>query len=123
MLKLLQGDKVEHLIYGIITFFIIYILYLQLLILRKDKVDKIYKSTEAIILKKRYKVKIEKIKAKTLANIVGITNAFIVAIVIEIISAFTNKLLLQMIIGFVLLIVLIFIFYSLLALFLRKKYE
>jgi len=113
----------EHLIYGLITFFIIYFLYLNFLVNRRDKVIKIYKSTEATILKKKFKVNIEKISAKRLANIIGLTNSFIVALTMEVIFIFSKNFLLQMILGFIVLIILILISYPLIALLLRKKYE
>lgn len=113
----------EHLIYGLITFLIIYFLYLTLLVKRNDKVIKIYKSTEALILKKKFKVNVDKISAKRLANIIGLTNSLIVSLTMEVIFIFSKNFLLQMILGFLVLIVLILITYPLVAYFLRKKYE
>lgn len=113
----------EHLIYGLVTFFIIYFLYLSFLVNRRDKVIKIYKSTEATILKNKFKVNVEKISAKRLANIIGLTNSFIIALTMEVILIFSKNFLLQMILGFIVLIVLILISYPLIALLLRKKYE
>lgn len=113
----------EHLIYGLITFLIIYFLYVVLLIKRNDKVIKIYKSTESLILKNKFKINIEKISAKRLANIIGLTNSFIVALTMEVILFFSNNFLLQMILSFIVLIILILVIYPLVAYFLRKKYE
>lgn len=113
----------EHFVYGLITFLIVYTIYFIVLVRKKDKVEKIYQSTEATILNKKFKVNIKKIGAKKLANIIGITNSLIIAITIEIIFITSKTLLIQLITGFIILIALIFILYPLLALFLRKKYE
>lgn len=110
------------LIYAGITFIIIYMLYAILIIHRKNKLNNIYKSTEAIILNKVLRVDTNKIEAKKLARIVALTNAFIISVTLELILLITDKTVLQMLLAFVVLILLIIIIYPVLGYFLRKKY-
>lgn len=110
------------LIYAGITFIIIYMLYAILIIHRKNKLNNIYKSTEAIILNKVLRVDTNKIEAKKLARIVALTNAFIISVTLELILLITDKTVLQMLLAFVILILLIIIIYPVLGYFLRKKY-
>ena len=110
------------LIYAGITFIIIYMLYAILIIHRKNKLNNIYKSTEAIILNKVLRIDTNKIEAKKLARIVALTNAFIISVTLELILLITDKTVLQMLLAFVILILLIIIIYPVLGYFLRKKY-
>lgn len=112
----------ENLMYAGITFVIIYMLYAILIIHRKNKLNNIYKSTEAIILKKVLKVDINKINAKNFARIIALINAFIISITLELVLLITNKTVLQMLLAFIILIILIIIIYPIIGLILRKKY-
>lgn len=112
----------ENLMYAGITFVIIYMLYAILIIHRKNKLNNIYKSTEAIILKKVLKVDINKINAKNFTRIIALINAFIISITLELVLLITNKTVLQMLLAFIILIILIIIIYPIIGLILRKKY-
>ena len=112
----------KYLIYPLLTFIIVYLLYELLLVRRKNKINNIYKSTEVVILNKFLHVDTNKIDAKKLTRIIALINAFILSITLEIILVATSKIILQMLLGFVILLVLICIMYPIIAIFLRKKY-
>lgn len=112
----------QFIIYGFITFFIIYMLYEILIVNRKNKENNIYKSTEVSILNKVLKVNTKKINNKVLTRIIALVNAFIISVTLEIVLISSDTLLLQLLLGFGILILLIVIIYPILAFFLRKKY-
>ena len=111
-----------NIIYAVCTFFIVYMLYEILIIHRKNKQNNIYTSTEVVILNKVLRVDTNKIKASTLTRIVALCNAFIVSITLEVVLVVSDTILLQMLVGFGMLIALICIVYPIVAFFLRKKY-
>lgn len=112
----------QFIIYGFITFLIIYMLYEVLIVNRKNKENNIYKSTEVSILNKVLKVNTKKISNKVLTRIIALVNAFIISVTLEIVLISSDTLLLQLLLGFGILILLIVIIYPILAFFLRKKY-
>lgn len=113
----------KYIIYPLLTFVIVYLLYELLLVRRKNKINNIYKSAEVLILNKILHVDTNKINAKNLTRIIAFINAFIISVTIEIILVVTSKIILQMLLGFVILLVLICIIYPISAFFLRKKYD
>lgn len=112
----------EYIIYGFITFIIVILLYEILIVNRKNKQDNIYKSTEVIILNKFFKVNTKKINSKILTRVIACSNAFIVAVTLEVVLAMSDSLFLQMLLGFGVLILLIIIIYPFVGYLLRKKY-
>lgn len=112
----------EYIIYGLITFIIVFLLYEVLIVNRKNKQNNIYKSTEVLILNKFFKVDTNKINTKLLTRLIASSNALIIAITLEVVLALSDSLFLQMLLGFGVLILLITIIYPLIAWFLRKKY-
>ena len=110
----------EILISFIVVFMVVYLFYLFFVILRKNKLSKIKQSSEALLIKKKYNLKLNKISDKKLANIIAFSNAFIIAttfIVIEFVSNFILKIM----VSFVVLIVLILSIYILIGKYLKKK--
>lgn len=107
-------------IYGVCSFIIIYLLY-ELLIVRRNR-EKIYNSTEVIILKKVFKVDISKINPSMLGRIIGLVNAFIVSVTATVILIVSDSFFLQMLFGFGMLLLLICIIYPIVGICLRKKY-
>lgn len=112
----------KYLIYPLLTFIIVYLSYELLLVRRKNKINNIYKSAEVIILNKILHVDTNKINAKNLTRIIAFMNAFIISVTLEIVLVATSKIILQMLLGFGMLLVLICIIYPISAIFLRKKY-
>ncbi len=110
----------DILISFIIVFLITYLFYLFFVILRKNKVIKIKNSTEALFLKKRFKLKLDKISDKKFANIIALTNAFIIGVTFCIIE-FVDNYILKIMFIFVTLMILILVLYTIIGKILKKK--
>lgn len=110
----------KELIYFIITFVLIYLLYLVLVILRKKGLTKFEKSTEVLYLQKKYKINLKKISVKSLANVVGLTNSFLIALVVFLVSVIDNFLL-KFVIAFLIMIPMILILYHFIGVYYKKK--
>lgn len=111
---------VEALYTFVFTFILIYVLYLIFVVHRNKKLEKIKKSTEILFIKKRYKLKLNKIPNKKVALDVAFSNAFIIALTLSIMTFFKNFVL-QVLIGFVVLIILILVIYSILGMEYKRK--
>lgn len=110
----------DKLIWFIMVFIIIYLFYLFFVILRKKKLNKFRNGVELTILEKKYKVDIEKIGIKKLAHIVAITNALIIGLTFVTIEFFDN-IIIKLMVAFVMLMVLIFVSYSIIGKIFRKR--
>ena len=110
-----------ELIFWLICFVVVYLLYFLLVVNNKKKLKKYHDSTEIKFLKNKFKIDIEKIGIKKLANIMALVNAFIISTTILIIEII-NNLILKMIVGFIILIPFILITYTLVGRTLVKKY-
>ena len=98
----------------LILFLIIYLFYLIFVINRKKSLNKWKNGRELTFLKYRYKLDYNKINLKSLGNVIGLSNAFIIATTVTLISIF-NNFFIQMLVGFITLIPLILIFYHLIG--------
>lgn len=98
----------------IICFALVYLVYYIVVISKKNKLDKLVKSTECMYLEKRYHVNVRKIPIKKLANHLALTNALIMATTVLIISVIDSWLL-KFLCGIVVLIVLIIVCYHILG--------
>lgn len=103
-----------------IVFVVVYLFYFLFVIFKKKKISNIKNSTEALFLQKRYKINYDKINIKVLANLVALTNSFIIATTFVIIE-FIDNIILKLMVAFVVLIILILGMYSLLGKYLKKK--
>ena len=110
----------DKLIWFVVVFLLIYLFYLFFVILRKKKLSKFKSGVEVTILGKKYKVDVDKIGIKKIAHVVALTNALIIAITFVIIDFF-NNIIIKLMMSFVVLMVLIFISYSIIGRILRKK--
>lgn len=110
----------KQLILFISIFIIVYLFYLIFVISRKKSLNKWKNGKEMLYLKYRYKLNIDKINVKVLANVVGLSNAFIMALVVTIISLF-KSFLIQMLVGIVLLIPSILIVYHIIGKYYQKR--
>lgn len=110
----------QELLLFFITFLFVYFIYLFFIILRKKGIKKYQNSMEVKLLKEKYHLTLESIKFKNLAHITALINAFIIALVVTCIG-FIKSLLVQLLVGFFLLIPLILLCYGLLAKILKKK--
>ena len=104
----------------VIVFLIVYLFYLFFIILRKKKVIKIKNASEVLLIKKKYKLKLDKISDKALANIIALSNAFIIAVTFCIIE-FVDNYILKIMVAFVVLIILILVIYTTIGKILKKK--
>ena len=88
---------------------------------RKLKNNKKYQMAEVKYLISRFTIDKKKIDYPKLFFLINIANAFIIAFVCTIISVLPLKFMWQMLIGFVLLFVLMFLCYELLGIYAVKK--
>lgn len=103
-----------------VSFIIVYFFYLIFVISRNKSLNKWKNGKEMTYLKYRYKLNIDKINIKVLANVIGISNAFIMALTIAIISLF-KSFLIQMLVGIVLLLPSILIIYHIIGKYYQGK--
>ena len=104
----------------IVTFLVIYILYLFIVILRKKGLKRFTKSTEYLYLTKKYKLDVNKLEIKKLANTVALTNSFIISIAM-LVTTFLKNTILKLMFGFITIFPLIIICYHLIGIKLKKK--
>ena len=108
-----------NILFGLISFMLIYLFYLVTVITRKNKLDKLMKGMEITYLKKRYKISLKKVNKKKLGHLIAFTNSFIFALTVSIVSFIENHIL-MLLVGFIILIPLIIICYHILGLYLRS---
>ena len=104
----------------IISFLIVYLFYLFTVILQTKRYDKFKKSNQVMYFVNKYKINIDKLNMKKFTNILGLTNALIISIAFTA-TFLVENIFLQLLIGLVVLIPLIYIFYSLLGFYLKKE--
>lgn len=104
----------------IISFLIVYLFYLFTVILQTKKYDKFKKSNQVMYFVKKYKIDVNKLNMKKFTNILGLTNSLIISIAFTA-TYLVDNLILQLLIGLIILIPLIFIFYSLIGNYLKRK--
>ena len=104
----------------IISFVIVYLFYLFTVILQTKRYDKFKKSNQVMYFVNRYKINVNKINMKKFTNILGLTNSFIISIAFTA-TFLVDNLILQLLIGLIILIPLIFIFYGFRGNYLKKE--
>lgn len=111
---------IEELILFILTFLLVFIIY-ELFIVRKAKKDKRKKKpVEVNYLIARYNIDLQKTNYKRLLNIISIISALDISLVVTIVSII-KSFYLQLLIGFVLIMLLIIISYEILGKIYQKK--
>lgn len=113
----------EQVVGLILAFIIVYIIYLVLIIFNKKGRSKIRFGVESTFLLKVYKVKINKISDKKLANIISLANSLIVSLTFYIIGFFFEKAIFQILLAFPILILLIIMIYSIIGKYYKRKYD
>lgn len=113
----------EQLVGLILAFIIVYIVYLILIVFNKKGRTKLRFGLESTFLLKVYKVKINKISDKKLANIIALSNSLIVSLTFYIIGFFFKKTIFQILLAFPILILLIIIIYSMIGRYYKRKYD
>ena len=86
----LLGDDMVYFVNFIVVFMIIYLFYLFFVILRKDKLKEFKNNTFLKYLVRIYKLDIKKLDMKKMANIIALTNAFIIALTYIIVINFDS---------------------------------
>lgn len=104
----------------IISFLIVYLFYLFTVILQTKRYDKFKKSNQVMYFVKKYKIDVNKLNMKKFTNILGLANSLIISIAFTA-TYLVDNLILQLLIGLIILIPLIFIFYSLIGNYLKRK--
>ena len=104
----------------IISFLIVYLFYLFTVILQTKRYDKFKKSNQVMYFVKKYKIDVNKLNMKKFTNILGLTNSLIISIAFTT-TYLVDNLILQLLIGLIVLMPLIFIFYSLIGNYLKRK--
>lgn len=110
----------EEVFYAIVSFFLIYFLYLILIVSRKKSLKNFEKSTEVSFLLKKYHLNLKKIKMRNLAHIIALANSFVVASTIFIVSIVEN-LVLKIIVAMGVMVPLIFVSYYFIGIHYQKK--
>lgn len=110
----------NYIITFIISFLIIYIIYLLIVVKREKGLKKFKEGKQLAYFKQVYKIDVEKLNIKKFANSLAVSNAFIMATTITIIELL-NNIILKMIVGFITLIPLMLITYTVLGKTYKKK--
>lgn len=110
----------QDLLIFIICFCIIYFIYLCTVVLRDSKIDIYISGKQIQFFVKKYGLTFKTIKPKRFINMLSLVNSFIMAFTITIIVAIDN-IILKFLLAFVILLLLIFISYSLIGLYIKKK--
>ena len=108
----------EKLSLFLMTFLFIYLIYLFAVIINKKKIEKFKEGSQFIYFKNIYKLNPESINMKKFINDIGLANAFIMSLTVIIID-YTDKLIIKMVAGFLILIPLIIGIYHIIG----KKYQ
>lgn len=106
----------------IISFVVIYLLYLFLVIFNRKKKNNIFNTNQASIFISLNRLDIDKINKDVFIQVLALSNSFILAITFAFaFSLFFDSFILNLILSFLILIVLIIVVYKLVGLFFRKK--
>ncbi len=100
----------ENIIISLITFVTIYLLYLIFVINKKNKLEKFEKSMYVNFLVSISKINIKNINMKKLAHVLALSNSFIISFTVFVIE-YIDKFILKLLVGFVLIIPLLYITY------------
>lgn len=110
----------KFLIIFVVSFLVVYLLYLITVISNKKKLEKFKKSNQVLIFVQKYKLKITDSNVKELAQLVALSNAFIIATSITIVELVSNFIL-KILVAFLVIVPLILIIYNLVGKHMLKK--
>ena len=114
-------EKYQIIIEALIVFIIVYIANYFLLVRKNTKYDSKKVPVEVLYLARVYRINIKKINYKHLVMSYSLLNTFIITTVYMIVVYLVKGVFLQIVIGFVLLILLIIIGYGILGRYYEKK--
>ncbi len=104
----------------IITFIVVYLIYLVTVILRNKKKNRFEESVEIRYLEKVYKINVKRLNMKSLSHTIALSNSFIISLTLSIIS-FVELFILKMLVGFVVLIILELLIYHIIGKYYQGK--
>lgn len=110
----------REVVFYVMTFVLIYLFYLLFVILRKNKLEKFRQNVYVTFLVNVYGIDLNQISFKGLAHVIALTNSFIIATTLLLISIIPNFIL-KMVSGFFLLIPFQFFMYFLIGKVYQKK--
>lgn len=102
------------------VFLIIYLLYLFTVILNKKKKNKIFETSQAMLIIKPNNLDTNKINKTVFVNVIALSNSFIVALTFAVCEFFTGYII-KLLVAFVLLITLILCVYKIIGIIYKKK--
>ncbi len=101
-------------------FIIWHLLYSIIVIYRKKGLEKFKESKQLLYFKQAYNIDVNKIDIKKFATKLSLVNGFIIATVVTIISLF-DSLLIKLVVGFIILLPLMILMYTILGKSYQKK--
>lgn len=104
----------------LVTFVVVFLIYLLFVIRRGKYLNKFVKGREVSYLKKVYKIKIKETDYKSISILVALTNSFIIATSVAIVSLFKN-IFIEIVVGFVTVMALILICYHIIGTIYKKE--
>lgn len=110
----------KYIILFLVTFAVIFVLYLLTVILNKRKLAKFPQSNQALLLINRFKLKIDKDNVKEFALKIAGANSFIIATALVVIE-FINNFILKLLVATLIMIPLIIVLYYLVAKSMKKE--
>lgn len=110
----------KYIIYFLLAFVIVYLFYLFTVILQKKKYDKFKQSNQVMYFVKRYDISPEHLNMKVFTNVLGLTNAFIMATAF-LATFLVDNFILQLLLAFIVIFPMIFICYHIIGKFYQKK--
>ena len=110
----------RFLYYFLIIFVLVYLFYLFFVILNKKKRDNIFNTNQGKLIIQAGKLDVSKISKIFFAQVISISNSFIVAVTFAI-SEFFDNYIIKLLVCFVVLIVLIFVIYKFIGFIYKKK--
>lgn len=110
----------EYILVFMFCFLVIYLLYLFIIVLRKKGLEKFKTSKQLEYFKLKFKLDMNKINFKSFAHSIALTNAFIIAFTVTAID-FIDNLILKLLVGFIILLPLMYFLYGMLGKYYKKK--
>ena len=104
----------KYVILFVVTFLVVYLLYLCTVILNKKKLKKFPKSNQVIFFVKKYGIKVDNSNSKELANLIALTNSLIISITITVIELIPNFIL-KILVAFPIILILILVLYDIIG--------
>ena len=105
----------------LVIWLIVYLFYFLFVIIRRKKIELFKNNSHVKYLVNVYKIDIDKINIKKLANIIAIANGFIISLTMIIID-FIKNIYLKLFVALILLVILQLVVYYIIGRLLKRKY-